>query len=362
MDKMNKTCKTESECAGSQCTNSNATGNCANNSGKASMIEDDHDMMDCASPQKQGGAPTEKKMETMTIKTAFAEPYATMEYSPDLKLSRASFMQLLYCYTQRLENQKPQPGNKWQEYAYPRLLKMFTDMRDNIVGTVCEMCNNPAYDKEVVMINFCGYKNFKLPLVVNIQRNKKVEVHPRATYERANVVPVYKTLAQRMTYLSTVSVPQRYNGDEKKTNTFKKVQEVAKMFLEKYVNSMLECWQKLCKESAEYAGIPYEERSEMNHRQDHGNYHMRRGGFNGHNTSHGKHAGHGGYSGHSGYDGYRGRGGRGNQNRHGDRDEYAEQGDGMMNENTGSHVQVKRRYQGNQRPSYRGKYATNRKD
>lgn len=200
-----------------------------------------------------------ERPETQNVK--LHTPFGDVDYRPELKLSRASIVQLLVCYTERLNTQKATDDNKWQELAYPKLLKMFTDLRDHVTKIVSELCSNDDLDKDVVTINFRGYEGGKLPVIVQTQG-----VHHRATYGTVNVRPFLKTLEQRLTYLSTVDVPARYKGDEKKVNTFKRVQQVAKELLENHVQPLYNSWKLLCQEAADHAGIKMEEHHEPERR------------------------------------------------------------------------------------------------
>ena len=185
--------------------------------------------------------------------TQIKTPLGDIDYRPDLRLSRASFIQLVYCYAQRLSEQPAE--NKWQEYAYPRLLKLFTDLRDQTTTMIFNLWNDPNWDRDVVGVNFCGYRNCKLSLIVTTQG-----VHHRATYATVNVRPFLKTVEQRLLYLKTATVPSRYQGDDKKINTFRRVQELAEELMDRHVHPLFEAWEKLCQEAGDYAGIKMERR------------------------------------------------------------------------------------------------------
>ncbi|AYV83603.1 MAG: hypothetical protein Hyperionvirus9_20 [Hyperionvirus sp.] len=221
------------------------------NQAQSQEIEDDvqQDMTSTEPPAPQLPKPE------VTAATVLKTPFGDIEYKPDLKLSRASIMQLITCYTYRLNTQQIQTNNKWQDHAYPRLQKMFTGLCETFTQAITELYNSPLYDKEVVLINFCGYKNFKLPLIVQTPG-----VHHRATYMSVNVRPFLKTIEQRLMYLSTVKVPARYKDDEKKVGTFKKVQSVAEELRTKFVIPLHESWKKLCQDAADIAGIVVENR------------------------------------------------------------------------------------------------------
>ena len=190
--------------------------------------------------------------------TKISTPFGSVEYRPDLKLSRASIIQLINCYTYRITNQSVQSGNKWQEFAYPRLQKIFGTLCETFTQQVSELYNAPDSDREVVMINFCGYKSFKLPLIV-----QTLGVHPQATYISVNVRPFLKTMEQRLMYLANVKMPDRYKDDEKKVSTFNKVQALAENLRTKYVLPLHEAWRKLCQDAADYAGIVVETRDNV---------------------------------------------------------------------------------------------------
>ena len=199
------------------------------------------------------------ELDTETKTTKLNTPFGEIEYRPEFKLTSASIMQLLYCYTERLNTQKPLNENKWQEYAYPKLLSLFTEFRDNATVTVKKLCEDENLDRDVVMINFCGYKNFKLPITVPTKY-----VNPRSTYSTVNVRPFLRTLEQRLNYLSTSDVPVRYKGDQNKINTFLKVQETAKMLV-KQLEPLHELWKKICQEAAECAGLKMENKNYNNY-------------------------------------------------------------------------------------------------
>lgn len=227
-------------------------------------IDQEECELECDVQENKGNKQTE--IQTLKLNT----PFGDIEYRPDLKLSRASIVQLLVCYVQRLSTQKPTIDNKWQELAYPKLFKIVHDLKDHVIKTVSELYNDNKLDKEVVTINFCGYTNFKLPLIVQTQG-----VHHRATYATVNVRPFLKTIEQRLTYLSTADVPARYRGEEKKVNTFRYVQDIAKQLLEKNVLPLYDSWKNLCQEAADYAGIKLGEREprESEHRGYRGQKH-----------------------------------------------------------------------------------------
>jgi hypothetical protein len=183
------------------------------------------------------------------ITTSFNDSrYKEVSYNAGLKLSRASIMQLLYFYTHRLEKQKADVGNKWQESAYPELVKLFQDLKKGIVDAVVDLCN--SCDKDVVMINYCGYEGFKLPLMVQTKG-----VHFRTTYLYANVKHILKTIEQRLSYLAVAPVPLRYQADEKKQEAFRKVQDLAKVFLSTHIKTAFVRWQEICQKAAEVAGL-----------------------------------------------------------------------------------------------------------
>lgn len=190
-------------------------------------------------------------------------PLGDIDYRPDLKLSRASIVQLLVCYVQRLGNQKISTDNKWQKMAYPKLWEMFANLSEYVIKAIKNLCNEPDLDQDVIIVNFCGYKNFRLPLVVQTQG-----VHHKATYSTVNVRPFLKTLEQRLTYLSVFDIPSRYRGDEKKVKTFIRVQHVAKEILENHVRPLYDAWNLICQEAATFAGItmPLQEQKRSNRR------------------------------------------------------------------------------------------------
>ncbi|AYV81678.1 MAG: hypothetical protein Harvfovirus51_10 [Harvfovirus sp.] len=220
--------------------------------GTAQEIEDDV-QQDMTSETTEQTTTTSSRKDTGVPGIQLKTPFGDIEYKPDLKLSRASIMQLINCYTYRLNKQQVQVDNKWQEFAYPQLQKMFTGLSEIFTQAVLELYNSEEYDKEVVLINFCGYKNFKLPLIVQTPG-----VHHRATYSSVNVRPFLKTIEQRLMYLSTVKTPARYKDDEKKVTTFNKVQVLAESLRTKYVLPLHESWKKLCQDAADFAGIVVE--------------------------------------------------------------------------------------------------------
>ena len=184
--------------------------------------------------------------QTYTITT----PFGDIEYKSEMKLSHGSFMQLLYCYNHRLTTQVCQEGNKWQELAYPEIRKMFSDLLEKSIAHVRGLCTDTTLDRDVITLNFCGYKNFKLPLLVHT-----MGVHYRATYGTVNVKPFLKTIEQRLAYLANADVPARYLGNEEKSNTFNAVKQLAKTMLTQDVLPMFETWNELCNKAATYAGI-----------------------------------------------------------------------------------------------------------
>lgn len=174
------------------------------------------------------------KVKPVTISTI----HIPIDYVPTLKLANASALQLLYFYAHRLENQVPEENNKWQQLAYPELTKLFVDLRDRVTAQVADLASK--YDKDVVMINFCGYKNFKLPTMVPIDG-----VNIRMTYAYANAKHVIKTLNQRLTYLSLTYLPTRYTDDENKISAFKKVRELASKIKSEEIQKALETWEDI---------------------------------------------------------------------------------------------------------------------
>lgn len=191
----------------------------------------------------------ENQENSMSEFTTINTVYGPLKYRPEFKLTHASFMQLLYCYNYRLSLQKPDENNKWQQYAYPKITEMFQNLVNNAETAINALLENPEYDKNIVTINFCGY-NFKLPLIVYTQG-----VHHKATYGTVNVRPFLKTLEQRLGYLATMQVPNRYKDKESDIKTFKKVQETAQNLLDNHVKPLYDAWNKLCEETADYAGI-----------------------------------------------------------------------------------------------------------
>ena len=176
-------------------------------------------------------------------------PFGTMQYRSDLKLTSASFMQLLVCYKYKVCEQKAEEGNKWQEYAYPKLADVFTELLNKVIHHINELLNEENIDKEIVIINLCGYKNFKLPVIVQTR-----SVNYKLKYENANARDIFLNILQRLTYLSTCSVPARYN-DEIKVKTFSRVQELVKTLIETVVSQTRQEWSKICQEAGVHAGL-----------------------------------------------------------------------------------------------------------
>lgn len=175
-------------------------------------------------------------------------PMEEVEYNGKYKLANGSIMQLLHLYTHRLEKQTPEPDNKWQVFVYPDLTKLFQTLRDAVTEKVVELSKD--YDADVVRINFCGYKNFKLPLMVQTRG-----VHFRTTYEHANVRHVLKSLEQRLNYLSSAPLPTRYQEDTVKQLAFSKVQELAKLLLSENLAQTVQSWQTICEKAGEVSGF-----------------------------------------------------------------------------------------------------------
>lgn len=205
-------------------------------------------------------------VESVTLTT----PFGDISYQSNLKLSRASVVQLLYCYSHRLNNQKAEPGNKWQEYAYPELAKMFSRLLKDFSDAIETLIQE--HDKDVVKINFCGYGNCKLPLMVQTRG-----VHYKTTYLYANVKHVLRTLEQRLSYLSTTPIPVRYQTEPLKQEAFLKVQELAKRFLDTSVKDAFVQWDEICKNARVVAGLPANDFKEDN---DKGDYRNQRTGRN----------------------------------------------------------------------------------
>lgn len=176
-------------------------------------------------------------------------PFGNFEYRAGLRLTQASFVQLSYGYLYRLRNQQVVEGNKWQEFAYPRLQTLFENFCNESGSLISTMLSNPENDETVVRSNFCGYKNFKLPLNIPVYR-----VNSRATYGNVNVQPLIKTMRQRLNHLSTMQVPKRYLV-EKERETFVRLQSVAKQILDK-VEPLTNEWKNICTEAAQVAGLP----------------------------------------------------------------------------------------------------------
>jgi len=186
------------------------------------------------------------KSSVVQIDTLFGK----IEYRSELKLSCASIVQLLHCYCYRVNNQKIEEENKWQQYVYPKLIAMVEILCKNIMEQIKVLIDDKTNDEDVVKINFCGYKNFKLPVVVLTQG-----VHNHATYGSVNVRPFLKTLKQRLEYLVKSPVPNRLKEDKKKNDTFLKVKDCAKNILDSQVDPLFERWSSLCQEGATIAGI-----------------------------------------------------------------------------------------------------------
>ena len=176
--------------------------------------------------------------------------FGDYHYREDNKLIFGSFMQLLLCYYHRVSTQSPESGNKWQEYAYPKMKNLFGDFVNDVTKHLNEFLSSGTYDRDVVVNCFCGYENMKLPIPV-----RAINTDERLMYKNANVGDIFMHLTQRLSYLSHCDVPKRYSEDENKRTTFLGVQKCAEQVLNDVVKTYKKNWNDLYIAANNEAGV-----------------------------------------------------------------------------------------------------------
>ncbi len=175
-------------------------------------------------------------------------PNHEFNYNETFRLSSGSFMQLLLFYNTKVSNDVSD-GSKWQDFVYPKLKDLFASMLECFEGHINSLMVKNEEHKQMIHVNFSGYDNYKMPVVV-VPKNIK----PHINYKNARVRDIMAHLDQRLYYLSICSVPKRYTTEEE-LRVFKQIQELSKQLLDHELKEYKEKWRNICNEAYLYAGI-----------------------------------------------------------------------------------------------------------
>ena len=177
-------------------------------------------------------------------------PYGEFKFRNGLRIACGSYMQLLVGILHHLNIKKGEKSNEWTEFSLPKILELLQGLYDKSVKDIDVLLKNPDYSSHIVLSNFAGFNNLKLPRPIRV-----LNVNPNATYETVNVLPLLRTIAQRLNHLVRMrQVPQKYLKDEKHKLTFEKIQEHANTLLTE-VKTLIPRWKEICNDANKHTGV-----------------------------------------------------------------------------------------------------------
>jgi hypothetical protein len=192
----------------------------------------------------------EKRDELVRGQETINTPYGEFNFRNGLRIACGSYMQLLVGILHHLNQKKTEKNNEWMEYSLHKIADLLQNLHDKSVSDIDVLLKNPDYNSQIVLSNFAGFTNLKLPRPIRV-----LNVNPNATYETVNVLPLLRTISQRLNHLVRMKqVPQKYMKDEKNKLTFEKIQELANTLLTE-VRNIIPRWKEICNEANKHTGV-----------------------------------------------------------------------------------------------------------